>query len=511
MVKGTCRALTNTDNIVYSALVKQYLGKFKMRGFEYKTNPYDHQRKALEASWAEEYYALFMEMGTGKTKVAIDTMAVLYEAGKINAALVVAPKGVYDNWVKNEIPAHLPDRIQRNLLRWTPAKTKRMETDLKDFIVGDLHGIKVFVMNIEAFSTSRGTEAALAFLYQNPDNIVIVDESTTIKNRKAARTKNIVKLQEYSKYRRILTGSPITKSPMDLFSQCDFLRNKALGFNSYFAFQSRYANIQQRTMGHRSFQQIVGYRRLDELSEKLDRFSNRVLKQDCLDLPEKVYVRREIEFTPEQKKLYTQMKKLALAKLESGELATTASVLTQIMRLQQICCGFLQPDEGEIESVPSNRLKELLELTDEVQGKAIIWATYTHDILRIEEAIKDRFGEDSVATYYGGTPQDERQDIVTRFQDKSDPLRFFVGQPRTGGYGITLTAANTVIYFSNSYDLEIRLQSEDRAHRIGQTNKVTYIDMVSPDTIDEKILQALRSKIDIAGQVLGEDAKDWLK
>tara|TARA_R110002126_G_scaffold250192_3_gene393101 strand:- start:142 stop:1590 length:1449 start_codon:yes stop_codon:yes gene_type:complete len=482
-----------------------------MHGFEYKTNPYDHQRTALEASWAEEYYALFMEMGTGKTKVAIDTMAVLFEAGKIDSALVVAPKGVYDNWVKNEIPAHLPDRINRNILRWTPAKTKRMETDLKDFIVGDYNGIKIFVINIEAFSTSRGTEAALAFLYQNPNNIVVVDESTTIKNRKAARTKNIVRLQEYSKYRRILTGSPITKSPMDLFSQCDFLKNKALGFNSYFAFQARYANIQQRTMGHRSFQQIVGYRRLEELSEKLDLFSNRVLKEDCLDLPEKVYVRREIEFTPEQKKLYTQMKKLALAKLESGELATTASVLTQIMRLQQICCGFLQPDEGEIQTIASNRLKELLELTDEVQGKAIIWATYTHDILRIEGALQERFGLDSVATYFGGTPQDERQAIVTRFQDKNDPLRFFVGQPRTGGYGITLTAANTVIYFSNSYDLEIRLQSEDRAHRIGQTNKVTYIDMVSPDTIDEKILKALRSKIDIAGQVLGEDAKDWLR
>ena len=482
-----------------------------MRGFDYKTNPYDHQRKALEASWAEEYYALFMEMGTGKTKVAIDTMAVLHEAGKINAALVVAPKGVYDNWVQNEIPAHLPDRIERTLLRWTPAKTKRMEINLKDFIVGDLNGIKIFVINIEAFSTSRGTDAATAFLYQNPNNIVIVDESTTIKNRKAARTKNIVKLQEYSKYRRILTGSPITKSPMDLFSQCDFLKNKALGFNSYFAFQARYANIQQRTMGHRSFQQIVGYRRLDELSEKLDTFSDRVLKQDCLDLPEKVYVRRNIEFTPEQKKLYTQMKKLALAKLESGELATTASVLTQIMRLQQICCGFLKPDDGEIETIPSNRLNELLELSDEVQGKAIIWATYTHDILRIEEELKLRFGPDSVATYYGGTPQDQRQEIVTRFQDKADPLRFFVGQPRTGGYGITLTAANTVIYFSNSYDLEIRLQSEDRAHRIGQTNKVTYIDMISPDTIDEKILQALRNKIDIAGQVLGEDAKNWLK
>jgi len=297
---------------------------------------------------------------------------------------------------------------------------------------------------------------------------------------------------------------------MDLFSQCDFLNEKALGFNSYFAFQARYANVQRKTMGHRSFQQIVGYRRLDELSIKLDTFSNRVLKEDCLDLPEKVYTRREVELTPEQLKLYTQMKKLALAKLESGDLATTASVLTQVMRLHQICCGFLQPDEGEIQPLANNRLKELLAISEEVQGKAIIWASWTHDIQQIADALRDRFGPDSVATYYGGTPQDERQDIVTKFQDKDSPLRFFIGQPRTGGYGITLTAANTVVYYSNSYDLEIRLQSEDRAHRIGQTNKVTYIDLVSPGTIDEKILKALRQKIDIAGQVLGEDAKDWL-
>tara|TARA_R110000803_G_scaffold23018_10_gene56731 strand:+ start:338 stop:1234 length:897 start_codon:yes stop_codon:yes gene_type:complete len=298
---------------------------------------------------------------------------------------------------------------------------------------------------------------------------------------------------------------------MDLFSQCAFLADKSLGFNSYYAFQSRYANIQQRTMGHRSFQQITGYRRLDELAEKLDTFSNRVLKIDCLDLPAKVYIRRDVELTPEQDRLYRQMKKLALAKLESGELATTASVLTQIMRLQQICCGHLMPDEGEIQLVKSNRLNELLEVADELQGKAIIWATYTHDIQQIATTLRDRFGPDSVATYYGDTPQDERQEIVNDFQDPDNPLRFFVGQPKTGGYGITLTAANTVIYFSNSYDLEIRLQSEDRAHRIGQTNKVTYIDLVSPGTIDEKILQALRDKVDIAGQVLREDTKSWLR
>jgi SNF2 family DNA or RNA helicase len=482
-----------------------------MQGYRYETTPYDHQRVALEDSWAAEYYALFMEMGTGKTKVAIDTMAVLWEAGRLKAALVIAPKGVYDNWVKGEIPIHLPKRIPRKVCRWTAAKTKRFEEELTDFIVDKEPALKIFVMNVEAFSSARGTEAATAFLYQNPDNMVLVDESTTIKNRKAARTKNIMALQKRSKYRRILTGSPITKSPMDLFSQCKFLEEKSLGFNSYYAFQARYANIQQRTMGHRSFQHITGYRRLDELSEKLDRFSNRVLKVDCLDLPPKVYIRRDVELTPEQEKLYRQMKKLALAKLDSGELATTTSVLTQIMRLQQICCGHLMPDDGEIQLVKNNRLKELLDVAEELQGKAIIWATYTHDIQQIAETLRDRFGPDSVATYYGATPQDERQEIVNDFQDPAHPLRFFVGQPKTGGYGITLTAATTVIYYSNSYDLEIRLQSEDRAHRIGQTNKVTYIDLVSPGTIDEKILRALRDKVDIAGQVLNEDTRGWLR
>ena len=482
-----------------------------MQNYQYETTPYDHQRVALEDSWSAEYYALFMEMGTGKTKVAIDTMAILYEAEKLKAVLIIAPKGVYDNWVKGEIPIHLPKRIPRQLCRWIPSKTKKFEEELMDFIVKKDPILKIFVMNVEAFSTPRGTEAATAFLYQNPANMVVVDESTTIKNRKAARTKNIMSLQRHSKYRRILTGSPITKSPMDLFSQCGFLAEKSLGFNSFYAFQGRYANIQQRTMGHRSFQQVMGYRRLDELSEKLDVFSNRVLKMDCLDLPPKVYIRRDVELTPEQEKLYRQMKKLALAKLDNGELATTASVLTQIMRLQQICCGHLMPDDGAMQLIKNNRLTELLSLVEEVQGKAIIWATYTHDILRISEALSERFGPESVATYYGDTEQDARQEIVNDFQDVENPLRFFVGQPRTGGYGITLTAANTVIYYSNSYDLEIRLQSEDRAHRIGQTNKVTYIDLVSPNTIDEKILQALRSKIDIAGQVLKEDTKSWLR
>jgi len=482
----------------------------KFENYEFKTKPYQHQLTALKDSWSAEYYALFMEMGTGKSKVAIDTMGMLYEKGHIDAALIIAPKGVYDNWVHKEIQAHLPDRIKTNVVRWSPSSAKAYQEELAQLVYSDFDGLKVLVVNVEAFSTPRGTRVAYEFCDKNPNNLVIVDESTTIKNRKAQRTSNIVELLKKSKYRRILTGSPITKSPMDLFSQCAFLSPKALGIASYFAYQNRYAIVQKRTMGHKSFNEITGYRRLDELNEKLNKFSNRVLKADCLDLPEKMYVRRDVQLTDEQAKAYMQMKKLALAKLESGELSTTASVLTQIMRLQQICCGHLPDDDGNLHPLKSNRMNELMNVIEETSGKIVIWGTYTHDLKAIKAALDKQYGESSSGIYFGETAQDERQEMVNEFQNPDSDMRFFIGQPRTGGYGITLTAANTMIYYNNGYDLEIRLQSEDRIHRIGQTNQCLYVDLVTPDTIDEKILKALREKIDIAGQVLGEDTRGWL-
>jgi len=480
--------------------------------YEFKTKPYQHQKDTFDVSWAATYWALLMEMGTGKTKVAIDTVCALYEAGELDTALILAPKGVYDNWVKNEIPTHTPDRIVYRMVRWQPNITKKFQEEIESLAYreeGDT-SLHILVMNIEALSTPKGAGTAEKFLLINPNSICIVDESTTIKNPKAARTKAVTKAGKNAKYRRILTGSPITKSPMDLYSQCAFLSNSALGFNSFYAFQSRYAVIARRTMGHRSFQEITGYRRLDELGNKLNRFATRITKDECLDLPDKIYMKREVALTKEQMTAYVQMQKLALARLEKGELATTQSVLTQIMRLQSICCGHIQPDDGPIIELKNNRMTELMDILEEVSGKVIIWATWTYDIHRIEDAIKKTYGPRSVSSYYGGTEQDRRQEIVNEFQDPDSDLRFFIGQPKTGGYGITLTAATTMVYYSNSYDLEIRLQSEDRAHRIGQKSNVTYIDLVSPNTIDEKILSALRDKIDIAGQVLGEDVKQWL-
>lgn len=475
--------------------------------YKFKYQPYEHQLKALEKSWDKDEYALFCEMGTGKSKILIDNFSMLYDQGKIDAVLVVAPKGVYKNWQRKEIPDHLPEHIVADVIVWSPNHTKK-QLDHLSLAFKDDDNLKILVMNVEAFSTDKGVQFAKKFV-ASKKCFMAVDESTTIKNRGAKRTKNIIDVGGYSRYRRIATGSPITKTPMDLYSQCDFLNPHLLGFGSFFTFQARYCKMWRRSVGTHSFNQVVGYQNLEELTSNLDRFSYRVLKKDCLDLPEKIYIKRLVELTPEQRRVYDQLKTIALAVFEKG-VVTAANALTQILRLQQVCSGFIKTDDGRIEAVPSNKLNELMEVLEEVDGKVIIWANYTHDIEAIAKALKEEYGESSVRTYYGETKAEDRQQIVTDFQDPNNPLRFFVGQPRTGGYGLTLTEAQTVIYFSNSYDLEVRLQSEDRAHRIGQKNNVTYIDIVTEGTVDEKILEALRDKIDIASTVLKEGYKEWL-
>ena len=479
-----------------------------MEEYKFKTTPYAHQREAFVLSAEKKVYALLMDMGTGKTKVCLDTIGHLFEKQEIDFSIIVAPKGVIANWL-GEIETHLPERIEREVVLWKPALTKKFRETLKELSTPSPGKMKFLLMNVESFSSKKGVGVAEYFI-KNFKVFMAVDESTTIKNRQAKRTKSISKLGLGARYRRILTGSPVTRSPLDLYSQMNFLDEDILGFNSFYAFQGRFAVIQRRTMGAHSFNHIVGFRRLDELTEALDKHSFRVRKEDCLDLPDKVYMRREVELTKEQKKAYEQMKHFALARLQSGELSTTKNVLTQLMRLQQICCGNLTDDAGVIHPLPSNRIDALLDICDEIQGKALIWATWSMDIRSIAEALRDRFSVQAVATLHGETPDSERQKVVESFQDRHSELRFIVGHPKTGGYGLTLTAATTVIYYSNSYDLELRIQSEDRAHRIGQTNKVTYIDLISPKTVDEKIVRALRNKINIADTILGESAREWL-
>ena len=474
--------------------------------YKFKTKPYKHQIDSLERSFDKKNFAYFMEMGTGKSKVLVDNIAILYDKGYIDGALIVAPKGVYKNWLNSEIPNHLPDHIDKEVILWNTSTSEKNIKELSKVFKPEVK-LHILLMNVEAFSTARGLEFAHKFVNSHK-TLMAIDESTTIKNPKAIRTKSIVKVGMNAKYKRILTGSPITKSPLDLYMQCYFLDPDLLGFDSYFAFRSRYAQMVSRNFGGRQVQIIASYRRLDELSSKVEPFSHRVLKEDCLDLPPKVYTKRIVELTPEQTKMYVTMKKLALAEL-NGKISTAPHVLTQIMRLHQITCGHFKSDDGTIQEVKSNRINELISVLDEIEGKAIIWANYIYDVENIVKAIQKEYGEESVVAYYGKTSNDDRSKNIEKFQN-NDNVRFFVGNPQTGGYGITLTSANNVIYYSNGYDLEKRMQSEDRAHRIGQKKSVTYIDFITEKTVDERIVKALRKKINIASQVMGEELKEWI-
>ena len=481
-----------------------------MINYKFKTKPYAHQLTALEKSWEKQVYAYFMEMGTGKSKVLIDNISMLYDKGKINGALIIAPKGVYQNWYNSEIPTHLVDHIDKKMVLWQAMinKTQAKKLDTLFKTGEELH---VLIMNVEAFSTKKGVDFAHKFLSCH-NALIAIDESTTIKNPGAKRTKNILGLSKHSKYRRILTGSPVTKSPLDLYTQCYFLSPWLLDHSSFYTFKNRYAVMRTANFGGRSVQIVVGYRNLGELSEKLKPFSYRVLKDDCLDLPKKTFMKRIVQLSDEQKKVYSQMKQTALAFL-NGKAATTATVMTQLMRLHQITCGHFTADDGTTQILKNNRIDELIDLLHEVHGKVVIWAHYRHDIETIVEHIKKEFNTDvdnCVMTYYGDTSVEDRQKAIKEIQDPDSPVRFLVGTPQTGGYGITLTAASTMIYYSNGYDLEKRQQSEARIDRIGQTKPMTYVDIIAEDTVDERIVKALRKKINIASQVMGEELKDWI-
>ena len=474
--------------------------------YKFKTKPYEHQLKALEKSHNKELFAYFMEMGTGKSKVLIDNVSMLYDKGKINGFLLVAPKGVYKNWFDSEIPTHMVDHIEKKMVLWQANITKSQQQKL-DTLFEPGEDLHILIMNVDAFSTSKGVEFAAKFLRCHR-TMMAIDESTTIKNPDAKRSKHICSLGQYATYKRILTGSPVTKSPLDLYKQCEFLGEGLLDFTSYYAFRTRYAILKTMNFGSHSAKVPVGYKNLQELSDKIALFSDRVLKEDCLDLPDYTYQKRIIQLSKEQQKLYDQMKNVALAQMD-GKLMTTSTALVQLMRLQQITCGHFKADDGTLKIIKNERVTALMDILEEVEGKAIIWAHWRHDIDSIVKAIEKVY-PGSVMTYYGSTSTEDRAKAIKEIQDPESKVRFLVGTPQTGGYGITLTEANVMIYYSNGYDLEKRTQSEARINRIGQKRKMTYIDIIAEKTVDERIVKALRKKINIASEVMGEELKAWI-
>ena len=471
--------------------------------YPYKTTPYEHQRNALNESAEKVQWAYFMEMGTGKTKVTIDNIAYLFFQRKINSVLIIAPKSVYLNW-ETEIETHMPDVLKYKIYKWNIDKSKDYH-DLQNF-----KDLRIFLINVEALSTKRGFEACKEYLFKNKLNFVTLDESTTIKNRSAKRTKNILALQKLSMVRRILTGSPITKSPLDLYTQCQFLSPELLGFSSYLAFRNRYAEMTDIPVGSGRYISVPKYyKRLEELEQKMKFFATRIRKDQCLDLKPKVRQKRYIELDGDGKKIYEKLRTTALAIVEDSTISFS-NKLTEIVKLHQVCNGFTKDDEGKFLRLHDQKVKALHEVIEEADGKIIIWANYLWNIHEIIHSLKSRYGEESVVSIFGEVDVKDRKKAVESFQNDSN-VRFFVGNPTTGGFGLTLTACNTVVYFSNNYNLEVRKQSEDRAHRLGQKGTVVYIYIVARNTLDEAIMKSLTNKGQIAAKTLGEeDLRDWL-
>ena len=493
--------------------------------YVYHTPPYDHQKDILAQSWNRQFWGLLGEMGTGKSKILIDNAAGLYEHNRIDAMLIVAPKGVYTNWY-GEIETHMPTRIPRRVVHFEAGKygPRKIEdyTELAKY-----EGMAILLVNIEALKLCKpprrkgqkwewNKAARLIGWFLNKRRVLCaVDESTCIANHRANQSKAMTHLGRGALYRRILTGSSFRSSPGDIYSQCAFLHPNALGFNSYYAFKKRYVvtesiSVFSKKTNKKVKREVeVGTKNIEELSHKYREFTSRILKKDCLDLPPKIYMQREVELTPEQKKAYAEIKDFAYTELQGKEVSVS-QVVTQLLRLHQVVCGHVGTDDREVVPLPHNRINVLADILVETEGKVIIWAHFTHALEDIIDYLQKTYGYDSVVEYRGQTSVAERERAKERFQDPDDPARFFVGNPATGGFGITLTQARTVVYYANSFKLEERLQSEDRPHRIGQHFPVTYIDIVAKGTIDWKILKTLRRKLDVASAIQQDGYVDWL-
>jgi len=465
-----------------------------------------HQIKALERARGKHAFAYLMEMGTGKSLTVATEIDSLYKDNEIDAAVIVAPKGSYEDWALKHLPeAGFYDGV--HVYVWKGQGTKTEWRAYQDLMAAE--GLRIFIINVEALSTkSRAYTALSDFIVDSERVMMVVDESTTIKNPSAIRTKNVMALGDRCVVRRILTGSPVTNSPLDVYSQFEFLEPRLLGFNSFYAFRGRYAVLREIEHGGRKFQIPVGFKNLEELRGKVSAHSFRVLKEECLDLAPKTYTTYKTQLTDRQLEVYKSVRDNAMALLEAETYVSATSVITQIVRLHQIACGFVVDENGQFHDLGDNRVEDLMHLCEETDDSVVIWSRYRYDIQKISTALRKKYGPESVVEYHGGISSAERTQGRSDFQ--SGRARFFVGNVQTGGRGVDLFKSHTTIYYSNDWDLELRQQSEDRTHRKGQLDKCLYIDIVAPGTVDDKIIGALRKKINIATAINGDNYREWL-
>lgn len=479
-------------------------------GFEFKLKPFEHQDNYLRAAFRKRVDAILFDMGLGKTKVTLDTAAMLAYMGKIDGLIVFAPKGVYANWETTELPKHMSPSVKYKAVLWKGLSSKKNVSELVPIMKHEDDVLHIFIVNYDAVITEKGRYTIDAFMNGHKSVMVVCDESTKLKNPQAKRTKELIKIGSRATCKRILTGSPITKSPLDFYSQALFLGKECLGFSNFYAFRNRYAVLKDvTTFGGASFKQVVGFQNLEELSDKIETFSHRIMKEECLDLPDKTYLTRMFDLSDEQKQYYNELADTMMLDLADDMVSVTIA-LTKLLRLRQICCGYCPTDQGEMLQIANKRLDTLMECIEEIDGKIIIWAYFIPDIEKIAATLEKEYGKGSVVTYYGATSLEDRTANINKFE--TDPrCRFFVANPKVGGMGITLNAAKYAIFYNADYNLEDRMQAEARNYRIGQKEHIFYIDIVARNTVEEGIIESLVNKYELATEVLRDKLLEWLK
>lgn len=495
-----------------------------------KTTPFKHQAECLKLSWEKKNFALLLEQGLGKTKIALDTAEKLFKAHRIEAMLVIAPNGVHSNWARNQVPLHLDCPYIMAEYSAGRYQTDAFQNQLYTLTYPTIgrRKLRVLVVNVEAYSTG-GQSILFKNQYLDPIQVfskkflekfsalMVIDESTRIKTPRAQRTKRIISLGRHAKYRRILTGTPVTQSPFDVYSQFAFLGYELLGFYSYAAFRHNYGRWEKKftRRGDRSweYEELIEYIHLDDLRQRLAPHYYRREKIECLDLPAKIYKVVGVDLSSQQRRLYQQVEREGVLEFEDFRLLTPLQI-TRLLRCQQITGGFLPTGEKGVASpLPKNpKLDLLLELIEDHPGQTIIWARFRAEITAIATRLKEIYNHpddqgniiNEVVEYHGGIPANKRPGMIKHFQEGN--ARFLVGQ-QASGVGIDLYAAETVFYFSNDFSYEHRYQSEDRCHRVGLRHPVLYIDLIANDTADERIRWVHERARKAAVAVLGERKK----
>ena len=430
-------------------------------------------------------FALLWEMGTGKTRTAIETFLFYRKQGKVDKCLIICPLSVMDNW-EQEIDKWSDCSVE--VLRGNKdQKLEQLDNELADFFIINYESVRVLEEPLSQWADSA--------------TMIVADESTKIKNPEAKRSKALVKLGYKTEYKLIMTGTPVTQHVYDLFTPFLFL-------DSGETFGLRYDIFLDRYFWQEGYRRIPKAGALDQISNRMYTKGLRFLKKDCIDIPDKMYVQRQVELPEYNKSKYDEMVRYAITEIENSEKITASIILVQLLRLSQITSGFATDvSHSEVNFTENPKLDALEDILEECDGKVVIWARFRQDVRNILTLCSKL--EINAVSIWGEVNEQDRANNVRKFQTDDD-TRVIVGTPQTGGLGINLTAASTVIYFSNSYSLQDRLQSEDRVHRSGQTNKVTYIDMLAKNTIDIGILKILMGKKNIADIVTEDNLRELL-